>query len=876
MLVRASALTLIVCCFFPSVSAAVERLQIPGGTSRLRQVTGLPASVTDGMLLAEGARAWYGSKDPVTNPPPALRRLLDWIQNPDEPPAPGPLLPLNATVWNDILSVDRRSNLATALITNREAMLLYHGLVAMDDATLEWIKGEPDLLKTLLKEGAAAFAFAAPAVRVRAGTVEVPGGAAARAAWEEVVGEKVSKPDEFISRLMKRNGGRIAWLFSAIDQLDEAHLRFALARGEDGLKALARQAITASPEWLIVERPFWRPVFDLTLVLASVDLGANGTLRGSQGFWHDVYRSDDLNSWNASEPGTLTADALVQLLFEEPYFARDRWEVFCLGQRLPGTARNDAATGLMLRGARRHPALGLMLDRIKISEPQVVLALHRASARVSDRDPENGKGELGAWQGALAIIERSALSGGLDGPASQEALSELAALPLEDINAELTAWLMKTFLPRLERRPSAPTDADRLLLQTISGRLTPSGARRETRFTWEELPYSIATPRSLVVRMEEVQAAQGSATLEDARTAWRLAEGSKGDVDALVQRLQLSVFPPGLNELAERLADARKDRDAAALSRHARRSAQRIVSALLSVLPYAPHMAVTETPSLGTELAFRHEFVATDDGAAARRLRPWLLARGQARAEAGWHLQGSLLMLDLALADWYLRRNGEPPAAAPSFDERDVMAFAQVAAIARSDGTVKVGIDEVSAAVPAGRRLAASTPTFEELDRKLADAGIDAWRRRALRLESTSPAEIADRLTPAEAWRLAGAPGWLAPQAPVDGSARLGPAPHSTVLMEGRRSAGAVGASAVDTQLRVAMFLHARQLPADLFGEVAAGALADVIENAEAARPDDFAAIAAAAVRLDDNRMEEHLLALVRDGTLMRPSEQPN
>jgi hypothetical protein len=93
--------------------------------------------------------------------------------------------------------------------------------------------------------------------------------------------------------------------------------------------------------------------------------------------------------------------------------------------------------------------------------------------------------------------------------------------------------------------------------------------------------------------------------------------------------------------------------------------------------------------------------------------------------------------------------------------------------------------------------------------------------------------------------------------------------------MEGRRSAGTIGATAIDTQLRVAIFLQQRQLPADLFGDLTAGALTDVIEAASGSRPDDFSAIAAAVSRLDDNRMEEHLLALVRDGTLAKPAEQP-
>jgi hypothetical protein len=77
----------------------------------------------------------------------------------------------------------------------------------------------------------------------------------------------------------------------------------------------------------------------------------------------------------------------------------------------------------------------------------------------------------------------------------------------------------------------------------------------------------------------------------------------------------------------------------------------------------------------------------------------------------------------------------------------------------------------------------------------------------------------------------------------------------------------------VDTQLRVAAFLRKHGLPDDLFGDVAAGALNDIIEQTTAVRPDDFQALANAAALLSDARLEEHVLALVGDGTLARPRE---
>jgi hypothetical protein len=106
------------------------------------------------------------------------------------------------------------------------------------------------------------------------------------------------------------------------------------------------------------------------------------------------------------------------------------------------------------------------------------------------------------------------------------------------------------------------------------------------------------------------------------------------------------------------------------------------------------------------------------------------------------------------------------------------------------------------------------------LEGMLERAGVDPWRRWALVKAAADPAHV--QLSYGEAWRLGGAPGLLSPHPAIDGGAHFGAAPRSLLLMEGRRSAGMIGASLIDAQLRVATFLELRQLPARLFGDVAA------------------------------------------------------
>lgn len=870
MAARAAAIALLACLSFAHSAPAFDRLQVPGGSSALRAVTEMPASVSDDMLLVEVVRSWYGSRDPLANPDPGLRRMLEYFRTANAPLADGPLLPLNTTAWAKLLDCERPCNLAATLVMNRSAMLLYHGLMAVDDETQRWFGASPGLLKDLLADGAPAFAFAGPFVHVRGEAVVLPGGEPMREAWTSTVGGRGSRPENFIRTLMRRDAGRMAWLFSVLAQFDERHLRFAMAGGGETLSALARHARTTSPQWTIAERPFWRTPFDFSLALAFVDLDTAGAPRGSRSFWREVFRSDDLASWRPAPSEPLTAPGLVELLFAEPNLARQKWEVFSLGQRLPGVERDSRDVGLLLRASRRHPTLAQMLDRIGVSS-SLRLSVHRASARVFDRDQSGTGGELAAWQGALAIVERAALSGGLDAAGVEDALTSLSALRLDNPKRELTAWFMDAFVGKLAGRPGAPSDAERLVLEVMSGRLTPAGPRREPTFSWEDLAYSFGAPASLVRRMEEARAAQRSASLEDARAAWRIAAGgASSEVEALAARLRDVEVPAGASEIAHRLERARSERGES-LKREARRAAESIVIAGLPGLAYAPHLAVTETPGLGADVAFRHEFVAAEDGPDARQLRPWQVAHGQATSESGWRLQGSLLLLDVALADWYLRRNSAPAGAAPMFDEGDRTALATVAAFARSAGASGLGLREAAEAVRAGRDAAARAPSMSAFDEMLQAAGFDPWRRTLL-VQAADPARAAELLSYGEAWRLGGAPGRLSPHPAMDGGAHFGVAPSSTLLMEGRRNAGLVGASTVDAQLRVAMFLEMRQLPDRLFGDVAAGVIDELIQGTHATRPDDLSAFAAAAARLDDLRMEEHLLALVSDGTLARPA----
>lgn len=853
-----------------AASAAPPTLVLPGGAASLREATGLPASVPDHMLLSEVVRTWYGERDPVRTAEPPLRRLLDHVRSSREPLAPASVLPLGVETWLTLLGARDERQLAISLLSNRNAMLLYYGLIAVDPPTAQWFAAHPRLLADILEEGASAFASSAPWIRVRDGRLVLPGAGTLDAAWERVVEQPLSDPEAFVRSLVRRHRGRLAWLYSVLASLDRDRCAFAAGSAGAHLPDLARLASRVSPEWIVDERPFWRPAFDFSLVLAFVRL----PLRGSDAFWQQVFRNDDLHKFQISreDAAPLKAPVLLDLLFEEPYLAHARWNVFTLGQTLPEVEGDAPLAGLALRGARRHPALARMLDRIQVTALPLLVSLHRVSARITQDDVDGTRGRLGAWQGALALIERAALTGGLDRPAAEAALGRLAALPLEDPRAEITAWLLGDLLPGLAARPGAPDGAEPLVLQTMSGALTPAGPRRFRAFAWEDLEYVLNAPQAVARRMAEARAAQGGPSLDQARTAWTIASGGDADPLRIAEELRVIEDLPGIAEAGRRLADAARDGDRAAVRRAARRAAESMVAAILPALAYVPHLAVTEVPELGADVAFRHLFAGLDDGPQGRDVRPWRVAEGQARTTAGWRLEGSLLLLDLALSQWHFRRHGDPPLAPPAFDELDVAAFGQVAAIARAQPASDLDTGAVARAIERGRARVLGATDLVALDGELEAAGIDPWRRASIRLGATSVEDAASSLTLAEHWRLGGAPGNFAAQVSVDGRVRLGEVPRANALLGGRRSTGLIGSASVDAQVRTAAFLHAKRLPAELFGEVVAGILGDVIDHAVALRPDDFAAPAWCVARIDDSRMEEHVLALVADDSLARPS----
>ena len=206
-----------------------------------------------------------------------------------------------------------------------------YALAALDDETLEYLAGRPNVVKRLYERSASAFAAAGDHLRVRGDTVVTPGGEGAVAIWEAAIGEKVTRPDRFIPQLFESERGRIAYVFDTMWHADRPRLAFAmgdwLPNRQDGaarFQRLIAVAKRAFPEWDINIAPFARPAADLSAVMARVQVDSNGqpsrTL--SAAFWQRVFDDTAEGAATASDEARVDIGWLAEEILARP--PRDR------------------------------------------------------------------------------------------------------------------------------------------------------------------------------------------------------------------------------------------------------------------------------------------------------------------------------------------------------------------------------------------------------------------------------------------------------------------------------------------------------------------------------------------------------------------------
>jgi hypothetical protein len=803
-------------------------------------------------------------------------------------------LPLAPEIWSRVVfgRPVTPKGLAAAILEDRRASLLYVGLGALDSETLAALERDPGLLATIAGQHAAVLAAFGRSVSIRDGRVRLPPPEDSRVAWEALVGAPASDPGRFLPALLGRDRGRLAYFFDAVMQLDEPHRRFVLGPNASALLAAYEPVRTSSREWIADVHPFYRPPFDLVKALRATRVTDDGRVRppASRLVWERVFAGRRVLVGASSQiPARDEVDApwlLSQWLGSNYRDAAVQLDQLRLAQRVfAGSVPSDAgALERAIVAVARYPSLTLTLERLGVTGPATYAAAADVAAAVSSRATRrDGFAALSLFQGMFAFIERAAWAGTFDQPRAQQlaaSLLEQRPSPGGDYEAALIEWLSKTLLPAF----GAITDVapasrpERVVLAALAG--VKREARRGTPvlIEWEGEPYRLDVAAGTLARLQRFRTLVVTPSLEQA-LALHQAVGDLQRPGASPGVASLSSLLDGLEEVVpvERdegeirvsLERARRalsrvrsgpsdSRPSAGALRDLVRLRNVVFADVVRALAYLPSLGDPEGPArLGGDVARRHRFDALESSSAADPA--WNLPREVVTADRGWHVRGSLLGLDVALARLALRRlDVDRIPLDPRLDDAARRGFAVAAALARPTDVTDDARDRLATALARGRsRVDAAARMTGGLATVASAAGLDARRAHALQwaVEVLSVDPVT-RLSLGEIGRL-GADEPL----PFE----LSTVPDTSCLA----GVTACGATVSDLAIHLLDGLAARRLPAALLPGLLTSATQDLLDDTQSIHPDDTPAIWQTVREIRRERIDDYVAALAGAGPLV-------
>lgn len=840
-------------CAQPAAAAGPvsEDVPVPGGTAAMARALGIDPPPDRARFVAEIARLTHPGSDVRVAP---RTKAATAATTPSTSPAETVPIPLTAAVWSQ--AVFHRTvapqALVAAIVADARASHLCYGLAALDDETLQFLVDHPGVITRLYDEAAPAFAAFGSSLHVHANRVVVPGGPAAAELWDAAAGRPSSSPDAFIRALFEQDGGRLASLYDAIAGLDAPRRAFALGLSmKDAavrlrrFKALVAANRSAIPQWQPMKLPFTRPLNDVATLLSRVKVQPDGSPSppAQRSAWTWIFAGLDVPArgpaQTAPDEGPIDAAWLAQLLVAADTRERgERLDQLAFGQRTfgqPDAASNPDAL-IAIRALPRFRMLMLTLERSGVRRPAVYAAAVRRAQEFSGLDRSRLFVGLGQYQGALALIARMAAVRTLDPPAAELLVAGLSAVPLNGDGryaGALAKWIQQELVPAVKSRlnedaAGALTFVDEVLLQGLAG----AAPRDPVTVEWEGDVYRVDIAASERRRLRRIRDRQGRPSIDEALT------GAHDDV----------------------MADA------------------------LMAWAYAVSIADADSPVLLTGLVTRrHDFGFAPADRALRLRTPWALPRQEIAVGVPWHLTGSLLGLDVALAGLSLRRaGGDRAIEAPTLSSNERDAFAASVALLNPYDLRDRDRDAIAAAVALGRtRVAALAEDSSRADELSAEIGMDGWRRRALQwMLLHEPDRVGSIFSMTELLSLGrGLVGDLDPwgmSAIVSAGClctRLAASNQWTSLV-GRPQLGLMAATVADLNLHVAVTLHDLQLPAAVAKSVLSAAVQDFIDETRPTDFNDWLTLVRSAQSVPRERIEDYVAVATADGPLVRVEKE--
>jgi hypothetical protein len=895
---------------FPAAGAPVEDIQLPPSVVALAERLGVDLTQNRAYLFSDTARLLYTNADAK---PPALT-LARGAESPDGNSSTVPLA-LSAALWSRTVfrHTVPSTQLAVAILSDRRATLLSRGLAGLDDETLTYLAEHPQLITYLYEHAAAPFAAFGGDLRIRRGRVVPPGGDRAVALWEAAIEAPVSTPELFIRNLFGEFEGRLAYVYDVIDAAPEAAAAFALglwlpdeSQRTQRFRALVDAALNGYHEWRPSDHPFSRPLGDLAILLLRIRTNESGgpAAPASRSFWAEAFGVDADLSGSADAPlpggndGPVDAAWLVAATAHLDMYARsDRLDQFAFGQRVfAGT--DDAQAAETLRTFRNLRMLMVTLERMGIRSPASYHTAAQRGAAVMAVGSSRRFWTLGQFEGALTLLAHLRAAGTLTVEAANSLLLSLCAVPLQDgdYDGGIAFWIRSELARHLPRSGSWEE-------RVMAGMAGASERASQPRIFWEgqgyRLDFGLAERQrlqivrekqgghtlDLALRIDDVARAlrKPALTLDGVQTATRDARAILDEAAPRLRHPAVHLLPPSVDApkdaaewLNEAIADLSKIRGPADLRRAARigvslnQLADILLGNVLVSLAYAADLGDPDGAALlAGNVALRHDFGFARKDSETRLRMAWLPPRQDFQPGVPWHVAGSLLGLDVALAPMNLRRmTMDRIADAPKLSSVEREAFAVSANLIDAQRLKDADRDMIAAGIARGRtRVGALVNNAESLDAVAGALGFDGWRRRALSWSlEHKPQSVAQQFTLVELLTLGGGArgadldAWGTVAISTEGCicTRL-PSPRSWRLVDGRPQFAMMAATMGDFNLAVALMLRELNLPSPLAKPILAVAMQDFIDELNPSSAIDWWTLSRTAQALRRQRVEDYV-----------------
>jgi hypothetical protein len=304
--------------------------------------------------------------------------------------------------------------------------------------------------------------------------------------------------------------------------------------------------------------------------------------------------------------------------------------------------------------------------------------------------------------------------------------------------------------------------------------------------------------------------------------------------------------------------------------------------ALLS-LAYALDIGDPEgTALLARNIALRHDFGLTHTDLTARGRLSWAIPRQDTRLGVAWHVAGSALGLNVALAPLSLRRlSADAVADVPRLSAIEREAFSVAVAMMNPRRLRDGDRDAIALAVTRGRQRVSALEDDETFEAAADSVGLDGRRRRAIRwMLHHDRAGVPSMFSLVDLLALGGgAPGadldaWgmtalVSSSCPCTELVR----PKDWHLLDGRPQLGLMASAMSDLNLRVAVMLHELEVPAGLAQPVLEAAVQEFIESVAPTDANDWWTLARTAQAVPRERIEDYVATAAAVGGPLVPDE---